>query len=102
MTRDDEIARARQQREEQRVQETLILQKVNKTLREGFREKFPGQCEHSMRLVAERLQHVLFKQATTDLNDIDTWPATPEEIYYLTQSLCALYRLHSELTQETE
>ena len=50
------------QKEENMVRETIILQKVNKAHREAFRERFPGQIEHCMRLTAERLQAVLTKK----------------------------------------
>ena len=48
--RDSEIAQARQVLEAKRVQDTLIMQKVNGAHREAFQQKFPGQCEHIMRL----------------------------------------------------
>ena len=50
--RDEDIKQAQEQA---RVRDTRILQKVNAVHREAFREKFPGQVEHCMRLTAERL-----------------------------------------------
>ena len=81
-----EIVRAMKQKEEQMVQETIILQKVNKAHREAFREKFPGQVEHCMRLTAERLQAILTKKPS-DLSDPETWSATAGEIHDLAHGL---------------
>lgn len=85
-----EINRAVKMKEEKMVQDTIILQKVNKVHREAFKEKFPGQIEHCMRLTAERLQSVLTKKPS-DLSDPETWDCTAGEIkdlahglYYLT------------------
>lgn len=81
--RDQEIERARQER---LVDETKILQKVNHAHREAFRQKFPGQIEHIMRLTAERLQAVLTNKPDK-LNDIETWESTPQEIRDLCEGL---------------
>ena len=77
------IDQAQQQR---MVRDTLILQKVNKAQREGFRLKFPAQCEHVMRLTAERLQAVLTNKPT-DLADPETWVSTAAEIRDLSEAL---------------
>ena len=61
-------------------QDVKILQKVGAAQREAFKEKFPGQVEHCMRLTAERLQAVLTKYADTDVSNPDTWRASPKEI----------------------
>lgn len=81
-----EIKRAVKEKEEKLVQETIILQKVNKVHREAFREKFPGQLEHCMRLTAERLQAVLTNKPT-DLADPETWKVTAHEIHDLSHAL---------------
>jgi hypothetical protein len=73
--------------ETRRADETKILQKVNAANREAFVQRMPGQLEHVMRLVMERLQHCLHKSAGTVLDNPDTWPATPVEIEALSQSL---------------
>lgn len=73
--------------ESRRADETKILQKVNAANREAFVQRMPGQLEHVMRLVMERLQHCLHKSPGTVLDNPDTWPATPAEIEALSQSL---------------
>ena len=71
------------------VQDTLIMQKVNYVHREAFKEKFPGQIEHCMRLTAERLQSLLTSKPE-DMRNTMSWDGTPEEI----KNLCdALYHL---------
>lgn len=55
--------------ESRRAEETKIAQKVNAAHREAFQQKFPGQVEHCMRLIAERLQLGLRKDSDVQLND---------------------------------
>jgi len=81
-----EINRAVKMKEEQMVQDTIILQKVNKVHREAFKEKFPGQVEHCMRLTAERLQAILTKKPT-DMANPETWDCTASEIHDLSHGL---------------
>jgi hypothetical protein len=81
-----EIQRAIQQKEEKLVKDTIILQKVNKARRESFKERFPGQIEHCMRLVTDRLHSLLAKQPT-DYADVSTWSGKPDEILSLSHSL---------------
>lgn len=73
--------------EARRVDETKIMQKVNAAHREAFTQRLPGQLEHVMRLVVERLQFCLAKPEGTDLADPDTWCATPAELAALAESL---------------
>lgn len=82
--RDGQIQAAVEQR---RVDETKILQKVNAANREAFLQKFPGQLEHSMRLVSERLMHCLNKPPGIDLGDPLSWAASPDEIFALSTAL---------------
>ena len=58
-----------QRQEAQRVQDVKIEQKINAAHREAFQHKFPGQIEHCMRLVAERLQTGLRKDNDVQLSD---------------------------------
>lgn len=95
--RDTEIRRAVEARA---VQDTKILQKVNHAHREAFREKFPGQVEHAMRLTCERLQAVLTKTDTTVLSNPDTWSSTAEEIKDLAVALRSLHNIHIELNHD--
>jgi hypothetical protein len=102
MSRDTEIRRAVEARA---VQDVRILQKVNNAHREAFREKFPGQIEHAMRLTAERLQAVLTKTESTVLNTPSTWTCTAQDIRDLAVALDSLYNIHREIhivaTKET-
>lgn len=56
------------------------------TIREEFKQRFPKQAEHIMRLIAERLHGVLV-QKPDDMSDPATWIATPQEINELAQAL---------------
>jgi len=76
--------------EQRRVDETKILQKVNAVNREAFVIKFPGQIEHSMRLITERLQHILTKPSGVELTHPATWLGTPEDIMSLCHALRSL------------
>ena len=68
---------------ERQVLDTRILQKVNGAHREAFLEKFPGQTEHILRLITERLHLGLDKRDGVRVNDPDTWILTADEIAQL-------------------
>ena len=74
-----------------------ILQKVGAVQREAFREKFPGQLEHCLRLTAERLQAVLTKRADTDPAQPATWSASAREIADLAIALNYLHDIQRNL-----
>ena len=78
------------------TQDVKILQKVNAAHREAFREKFPGQIEHAMRLTAERLQACLAKTEHTVLANPATWSASSDDILNLARSLESLWIIHQE------
>jgi len=90
--KNDAIKTAREQADAVRVQDTLIAQKVGATHRAAFREKFPGQIEHCMRLIAERLQKGLAKDAEVGLSDCSAKD--------LSWALLNLYQIHTELAQD--
>ena len=90
--RDQVIATAREQADERRYQETIIAQKVGAAHRAAFHEKFPGQVEHCMRLIAERLQKGLSKDAEVGLSDCSAKD--------LSWALRNLYLIHQELVKE--
>lgn len=73
--------------ETRRADETKIMQKVNAVNREAFTQRFPNQLEHHMRLVSERLQACLTKDASTVLADPTTWIASADEIFALSTAL---------------
>lgn len=79
----------RQAVEQRRVADVKILQKVNAVHREAFVAKFPGQVEHCMRLIAERLQHGLKKDSDMQLSDCSAKD--------LTVALLNLYKIHTDL-----
>lgn len=85
----DAIRQAREQADAVRVQETLIQQKVGAAHREAFKAKFPGQVEHCMRLIAERLQLALRKDADVCL------PA--RDIEAMSHALWHMYQIHQDL-----
>lgn len=96
-----EINRAVKLKEEKMVQDTIILQKVNKAHREAFKERFPGQVEHCMRLTAERLQALLTKKPS-DMTDTSTWSGTPDEILALSHGLYYLSIMNQHYPVEGE
>jgi len=75
-----------QAQQERMVRDTMILQKVNAAHRESFKTRFPGQCEHIQRLIAERLQAILTRKPA-DLADPETWTSTADEIARLSEAL---------------
>jgi len=68
------------------LEDTRILQKVNGSLREGFAQKYPGQVEHCLRLVMERLQAGLDKRDGCDVADPDTWRMSTQELRDLAET----------------
>jgi len=78
--------------EQRRVRDTLILQKVNRAHREAFKQRFPGQVEHVMRLTAERLQAMLTTKPE-ELADPATWVSTAAEIRDMSESLYYLAQI---------
>lgn len=73
--------------EARRADDTKILQKVNAANREAFLVRFPGQLEHCMRLISERLQYCLGKPEGMLLQDPASWPASASEIADLSEAL---------------
>jgi hypothetical protein len=80
---------AQEQADAQRVEEVKIQQKLGAAHRAAFREKFPGQIEHCMRLVAERLQRGLAKDAEMSISDCSAKD--------LSWALVNLYKIHQQL-----
>jgi hypothetical protein len=90
--KDEAIRTAREQADAVRVQDTIIQQKLGATHRAAFREKFPGQVEHCMRLIAERLQKGLAKDSDIQISDSDAKD--------LSWALVNLYEIHQDLARE--
>ena len=80
----------RQQLAEVQVADVKILQKVNAANREAFSVKYPGQIEHCLRLVMERLQAGLDKRDGVDVANPDTWRMSTREILDLSESASRL------------
>jgi len=72
--------------EERAVQDTKILQKLNSAHREAFMEKYPGQVEHCLRLIMERLHVGLDKRNGVDVADPKTWRLDTVEIRELAEA----------------
>lgn len=73
--------------EQRRVDETKIMQKVNAANREAFVQRFPGQCEHMLRLLSERLHYCLAKSEHIELGQPETWPAGTAELRDLAEAI---------------
>lgn len=89
----------RQAQEDAKVRETLILQKINASHRVAFNEKFPGQLEHILRLLTERLQSGLDKRDGVVVDDSKTWKLNSTELKDLSQALEAIYYVRKDLRQ---
>jgi hypothetical protein len=85
-----------QARAAQQAQDIEIMQKVNRAHREAFRERFPGQIEHAMRLTSERLVAMLVKSPDVVLGDPATWPASDEAVRNMAMALESLYTIYRE------
>lgn len=81
--------------QERLVQDVKILQKVNGSLREGFAQKYPGQVEHCLRLVMERLQAGLDKRDGCDISDTATWRMSTRELRDLAEAADKLNTIRS-------
>lgn len=78
------------------TQDVKIAQKVMAAHREAFHGRFPGQIEHCLRLITERLQQCLIKPEGMDLADPITWPASPDDILALSRSIESLWPIYQE------
>lgn len=92
-----DIPTARQMLANKQVQEVKILQKVNRIHRDAFAEKLPGQVEHCLRLVMERLQAGLDKRGNVDITNADTWILSPGQIADLSEAAEKLHRIRKDL-----
>ena len=85
---------------QKQVLETRILQKVNGAHREAFAEKFPGQLEHILRLITERLHLGLDKRDGVRVNDPDTWILTSDEICSLAAAMKQINDIRLSLNKD--
>jgi hypothetical protein len=94
IARDAEIHRAQ---EAAKVSDTLILQKINASHRLAFAEKFPGQIEHILRLLTERLQAGLDKRDGVELDNPNTWKLSSKELSDLSTAIHHIYIVKEKL-----
>jgi len=76
----------RQELAQKQTADVKILQKVNAASREAFGVKYPGQVEHCLRLIMERLQAGLDKRDGIDVARPETWRMSTVEILDLTHA----------------
>ena len=79
------------------VLDTRIRQKINAAHRGAFHEKYPGQLEHILRLITERLHAGLDKRDGVVLNDPDTWILSAEEIRSLAEASVHIHTIRTML-----
>jgi hypothetical protein len=72
-----------------------MMQKVNHTLRDAFVAKYPGQVEHCLRLVMERLQAGLDKRDNVDVAKPETWRMSTVELQELAHTAYLLNEIRS-------
>jgi hypothetical protein len=82
---------------EKQVLDTRILQKVNGAHREAFQEKFPGQLEHILRLITERLHLGLDKRDGVRVTDPSTWLLSSNEILALASAMNQINTIRQNL-----
>lgn len=74
-----------------------IMQKVNRAHGDAFSERYPGQVEHSLRLVMERLQAGLDKRDGIDVARPATWRVSAAELAALSTAAYYLHQLREDL-----
>ena len=89
-----------QAREEAKVRETLILQKINASHRLAFNEKYPGQVEHILRLLTERLHLGLDKRDGVVVTDPNSWKLSASEIADLAEALYYIHQARESLRKD--
>jgi len=87
---------------EKQVLDTRILQKVNGAHREAFQEKFPGQLEHILRLITERLHLGLDKRDGVRVTEPNTWILSSEEISALASAMNQINQIRQSITATKE
>jgi hypothetical protein len=77
------------------IADVKILQKVNAAHREAFGVKYPGQVEHCLRLIMERLQAGLDKRDGVDPGHPATWRMSTVELLDLAHAAKLLNDIRS-------
>ena len=84
------------------VLDTRILQKVNGAHREAFQEKFPGQLEHILRLITERLHLGLDKRDGVRVTEPNTWILSSEEILALASAMNQINQIRQSVRHDVQ
>lgn len=92
-----DIPTARQMLANKQVQDTKILQKVNRAHHDAFAQRYPGQVEHCLRLTMERLQYGLDKRGNVDIAKPETWIMLPDDLRDLAQTAYYLDAIRKDL-----
>lgn len=82
---------------DKQLMDTKIRQQINAAHRGAFYEKFPGQCEHILRLLAERLHLGLDKRDGTDPSNPETWRLNSQEIVDLSTAVYYIQMVRKSL-----
>lgn len=90
-------AKARATVHDRQVEDVKLQQRVNAAYRDAFAEKYPGQVEHCLRLVMERLHAGLDKRDGVDITRPDTWKLNTMEIAELARAASILHGIRNEL-----
>jgi len=86
--------------QERLSQDVRIQGKINAAHREAFLVKFPGQVEHTLRLLTERLQLGLDKRDGVVVTDPDTWLLRPDELQSLAEAMWYVNEIRQALNRE--
>ena len=84
------------------VLDTRILQKVNGAHREAFQEKFPGQLEHILRLITERLHLGLDKRDGVRVTEPNTWILSADEILALASAMREINDIRQRIKHDVQ
>jgi hypothetical protein len=87
---------------EKQVLDTRILQKVNGAHREAFQEKFPGQLEHILRLITERLHLGLDKRDGVRVTEPNTWLLSADEILALASAMNQINSIRQAVRRDVQ
>lgn len=82
------------------IQDTKILQQVRSIQRNAFVEKFPGQTEHILRLITERLHFGLDKRDGSNPSDPTTWKLSTQEVMELSQAMYYIHCIRQDLKND--
>ena len=83
---------------ERQTSDVRILQKVNRAHREAFQERWPGQVEHILRLLSERLHAGLDKRTGVDPAVPSTWSLNSAELADLAQAIYHIHLIRQSIT----